>query len=270
MKVLFVMTSLGNGGVEKMIMSWIAGFDHDDIKVDIIAQGIESENNKKHLEQFGCKVYNMPYRYRETHNRIHFLNNIIGNNSYDIIHVHTCTSLDYLCLKIAYQNNVKVRIAHSHSSGLGYVPAVNHVLHWINKARLRKYATAYFACSTEAAIHLFGRCALNSEKMYFVPNGIDTEKFKYSAKNRKDIRYQYGLSDSALVLGFVGRYDPQKRHDYVVQVLNRILEMGKEDCHLFLIGDGVCKDSVIELANQLHVQEHITFIAHTNLSLIHI
>ena len=240
--ILYIMTELGNGGAERMIMSWIKMFDKTLIHVDIIAQGISDAHNKQILESYGCKVFNMPYRYREFSAKKRFIEKIISENNYDAIHIHTVTSLDYLPLKIAKQHGIKLRIAHSHSSATGNPHWIPNFLHRCWKWKLRKYANVYLACSSEAAIHLFGEKALKSNNFHYIRNGIDVEKFRYNEVYRSEVRNKYSISENCYVFGNVGRYDPLKHQDKVVSVFNNIcIKLGFDNCKLFLIGDGECR-----------------------------
>lgn len=263
--ILYITTELGNGGAERMIMSWIKMFNKELIHVDIIAQGISDTHNKKILESYGCKVINMPYRYREFVAKKRFIDKIISDNDYDAIHIHTVTALDYIPLKIAKQHGIELRIAHSHSSATGNPHWIPNFLHKCLKWKLRKYANVYLACSSEAGIHLFGKKALKSEKFHYIRNGIDTEKFRYNAAYRYEIRNEYNIPENCYVFGNVGRYDLLKRQDKVVSVFANICsKLEAENCRLILIGDGACRKNVVQMVKRLGLSDIVIFVPNTN------
>ena len=43
-------------------------------------------------------------------------------------------------------------------------------------------------------------------------NAIDTDLFKYNETVRKEVRRELNIGDNQLVIGHVGRFDPQKNH----------------------------------------------------------
>lgn len=59
-KIVYFMTPLSNGGIEKMVISWIEHMNANEVHIDIVPQGIKNEEAKRHLESLGCNIYNMP------------------------------------------------------------------------------------------------------------------------------------------------------------------------------------------------------------------
>ena len=75
-------------------------------------------------------------------------------------------------------------------------------------------------------------------KSRYISNGIDLSSFCRSEKKRKEFRQQLGISEDKIVIGTVGRADPQKDHVTFVQAAASIAD--KNSQVVFLIaGRGV-------------------------------
>lgn len=57
-----------------------------------------------------------------------------------------------------------------------------------------------------------------SSKIVVVPNGIDTSIFIPPVETRSKERIQFGIPEDAEVVGMLGRFDPMKGHDLVLEV----------------------------------------------------
>ena len=51
-----------------------------------------------------------------------------------------------------------------------------------------------------------------AEKMFVIPNGIDTERFRPDPEMRSQIRSEWGIAEHEKLIGLVGRLDPMKDH----------------------------------------------------------
>lgn len=56
-----------------------------------------------------------------------------------------------------------------------------------------------------------------SAKMYVVPNGVDTARFKPDSVTRSIVRAEWGVSASDLVVGTLARLDPMKDHHTFIE-----------------------------------------------------
>ena len=74
--------------------------------------------------------------------------------------------------------------------------------------------------------------------MMVIPNGFDLAAFKPDAKARTAVREELGISQEALLIGLVGRFDPQKDHRNFVAAAARLRAYCPQ-VHFLLCGDGV-------------------------------
>ena len=113
-------------------------------------------------------------------------------------------------------------------------------------------------------------CGVNSAKIRYIPNGVDTERFTpdfgsmsssspeaVSAKCR--LRDDLGLSSNALIMGSVGRLDPVKDFPTLLKAIAKITGAG-DDVRLVIVGDGPIRDTLISFAKDLGIQSQVLWL----------
>jgi len=91
------------------------------------------------------------------------------------------------------------------------------------------------------------------DKIIINPIGIDTEKF--NPKVRDDgIRQKYKLKNKFVIFA-LGRLVPYKGYSYLIQAMKYL----DKDCVLILGGEGILKDSLMELTRQLGIGNRVIF-----------
>jgi glycosyltransferase involved in cell wall biosynthesis len=73
------------------------------------------------------------------------------------------------------------------------------------------------------------------KRWIYLPNGFDTEMWKPDAADRLSARRELGFSDSDIVIGMVGRKDPQKDHASFFEAVKTIIPK-QPNLRLLLIG----------------------------------
>lgn len=82
------------------------------------------------------------------------------------------------------------------------------------------------------------------EKLCYVPNGIEVEKFSPQLEARETIRRGWNVEDAELLVGIVGRIDPIKGHEVFIEAAS-LSVVKHQDWKFVLIGgkdDKVCEN----------------------------
>lgn len=74
----------------------------------------------------------------------------------------------------------------------------------------------------------------------YLPNGVDLEEWRPVEKDRKRMRDALGIPGKATVFGMVARVDPQKNHDLLISVAERLFPK-RPNLYLVLAGEGTDK-----------------------------
>ena len=162
---------------------------------------------------------------------------------------------------------VKKRIAHHHQAyvsechpGLraGITDFLKRILCFILRIPCKMFATHWLACSEAAAINGWGKNSVKKGEVIILPNAIDPERFKFDEKARKEIRARYGIKDDDFVIGHVGRFYPQKNHDFLIDVFYEVHKQ-KPSAKLLLLGDGPLQEKIRKKVKDLGIADSIIF-----------
>ena len=94
--------------------------------------------------------------------------------------------------------------------------------------------------------------------MTVLPNAIDPERFKFSESARREIRAKYGIADDDFVVGHVGRFYPQKNHEFLIDVFSEV-RLQKPNAKLLLLGDGPLQEKIRQKVETLGLAESVVF-----------
>lgn len=214
------------------------------------------------LKEQGCKVYYISCYAEE--NKAKFIEemNIILDQGYDVIHLHTNCWKSFLVEELAKKKGIPKIIVHSHNTMVleedeeGRKKAL--VLHELKKSQLSEdLATDFWACSKMAAEWLFGN-RIPEEKVVIMKNAIDVEKFQFDNNIRLKYRKELGLENS-FVIGNVGRFVYQKNHEFLINVFIK-LKKQKNNVKLLLIGIGPLEGKVLNKVNENNLNDDVIFL----------
>lgn len=263
-KILYFMDGIGNaGGIQEMVISWLKEFDLTQFQVDILSYDTgKNDNYSERFEKFGGKVFIIPTFTRKGQ----FFKSLKAtrdffdsHHDYDILHAHA-SSKAYFVMKEAKKHGIKIRILHSHATQFVNKNFKSILMGNILKPFCNKVATDYFACSHEAGNFLFGKKRMDKVGV-FVPNGIDLEKFKFNSKIATLKKTELGISSKNIVIGNVGRFRPQKNHDFLLDVFYEITKINK-NAILLLAGNGELLDNMIQKSKNLNIYDKVKFLGY--------
>lgn len=172
LRVLHVLDSMEIGGIQSFVLNIYRSIDASKVQFDFLLHRELNNANEAEIRELGGKIYFVPRRRNGIRkNKIALRSFFASHTGYDAVHYHI-SSLTYIePLVAAKRAGIPVRIVHSHSSRAPKNNMLHPVLHKINKSRLDKYATHFFACSDVAARWFFGGTPM-LEKSVLIPNGI--------------------------------------------------------------------------------------------------
>ena len=155
---------------------------------------------------------------------------------FDIVHCNTGNNrFSGIALMAAQAGGNAVRIAHSHNTnGAGDTYSVKaNAFRRIN----RELAHVHLACSASAADHLFGAGC----KHIMIRNGIDTARFMFDEKIRKEIRSALGIADDTILIGNTGKMINQKNQEFLLNVMS-VLKKRQIASKLIILGEGPLRE----------------------------
>jgi glycosyltransferase involved in cell wall biosynthesis len=97
-------------------------------------------------------------------------------------------------------------------------------------------------CCAEAVREAHRAFGYAAERLVVIPNGFDLTAMQRDPAARDSLRAELGLESDAVLVGLVGRFDPQKDHRNFLLAAAQILEQ-RPDTHFVLAGDEIVADN---------------------------
>ena len=250
-RVLQVVTQMTRGGLETMLMNYDRHIDHSELQFDFLEHRDAVTDYDREILDLGGRIHRLPRLNPISPAYLRALDRFFAEHpEYRIVHSH----LDCMAgipLKYAKRNGVPVRIAHAHLSN--QVKNIKYPIKLIYKRSIPEYATHLCACGEEAGRWMFG-----GHEFAVLNNAIDSSAFVFHEKARVLARTALGVDDTTLLLGHVGRFNPQKNHMFLLEVFSALLRL-RPDSRLLLVGQGDLEQAVREKAKALGIADRVIF-----------
>lgn len=250
-RVLQVVTYMGRGGLETMLMNFYRNIDREKIQFDFLVHRDFEADYDEEIRQLGGRIYRLSRLNPVSRDYLNQLDSFFKEHpEYKIVHSHV-DCMAGIPLKYAKKNGVPVRIAHAHNSN--QTKNKKYLLKLLYKQMIPKYATNLYACAEAAGRWMFG-----NHEFSVLNNAIDSRKYCYNFETAKRVRAELKISEKTLVIGHVGRFDPQKNHEFLVKIFAEILRRVPE-AKLLLVGAGDLQADVQKQVLSLGIQDHVIF-----------
>lgn len=252
-RVLHVVTYMGRGGLETMLMNYYRNIDRSKVQFDFLCHRDFEADYDAEILSLGGRIYRLPNLNPFSKTYLNALESFFAQHKeYKIVHSHIdCMSA--VPLKYAKKYGVPVTIAHSHNSN--QPKDKKYPLKLIYKRSIHKYADYLFACSKNSGIWMFGNKFSND--IYVINNAIDTKQYIYNEQMAKSVREKYNLGND-FVVGHVGRFNSQKNHTYLIDIFNELLKI-EPSAKLVLVGDGDLKKNIKKKIDDLNISDSVVF-----------
>ena len=257
-RILNLFTIMNRGGAETMVMNYYRNLDRNKVQFDFMVHRYQRGTYDDEIEALGGKIYRLdPIR---PWNSAHYMKAVDqfykNHNEYKIIHSHM-SELGYYDFLMAERNKVPVRICHAHSRPYGY--DLKSPVRWYYKKKMMPHITDLFVCGEEAGEWLYGK--KNRDRFVQMNNAIDAKRYESNPIQRVKTREEFGIRDSQMVVGHVGRFETVKNHSFLVDVFSAIHKI-KEDAILLLIGNdqGQVADEIHNKVVDLGLEDNVKFL----------
>lgn len=112
--------------------------------------------------------------------------------------------------------------------------------------------------SEEAVAAFVSKDAVKPGRMLAVANGIDTVKFSFNSSERERLRKELKITDQKMLLA-VGRLDTEKDYPNLLNAIY-LLKKKRQDFKVFIVGDGPLKSELIQLLESLQLADCVEFL----------
>lgn len=217
MKVLHVITGLGQGGAEGCLVRLVlADPENTHIVVSLLDEGIHGAA----LREGGIRVHSLCLqRGRVTPGAFIRMVQILRSERPDVVQTWLCHAdlLGGVAARLSGVNtvfwgirNTLIDPAKAPASTVWVVRICAWLSRWI--------PTRIVSCSGTASLE-HSRIGYDARRMVVIPNGIDLRRFHPDPDARARVRAEFGIADDDFLFGMVARCDPQKDHLCLIEAL---------------------------------------------------
>lgn len=248
-----------SGGIESVLTNLLLHMDRPELEIDVVAVCLKESIFTDQLKAAGIHFYQLSGKLHNLIQNYSLFRKLLQERKYDVLHLNAFQSLSFFYLLLAKQAGIPKRIAHSHNTALRKSKGrfLKLWIHEASRSLLTGYATDLWACSSDAAKFLFSKRILERKGYQFIPNGIDTERFRFNPEVREQIRKELHC-EGKLVIGNVGRLCYQKNQEFLLEIFAKVHEKNSNSM-LLLIGEGEDKRMLEEKTDRLGIQDTVIF-----------
>ena len=262
-KILQIVGGMHRGGIETWLMHVLRNIDRDLFQIDFMAHSVESCEYDDEIRSLGSRIIVSPYSTHPNRNLLSypafFKRMLQEYGPYDVVHSHA-GYVNGNTLRIAKQAGVPVRIAHSHNdlSNIAAKQPWKRRLYWILlKWWIDRYATVGLACSRDAAADMFGSNWQSDRRWQILYCGLNLKPFQEQVDPAR-VRTELGIPQDAFVIGHIGRFEPAKNHQFLVEIAAEIAQK-EPRMRLLLIGCGSLQGDIENQVAQLGLTDKVIF-----------
>ena len=228
LNTMFVITSMPIGGAETLLANMLQSFDSERITPSICCLKEKGELGEKVSAEF--PVFSNVIKGKFDVGVVGRLRKLYRDNEIDaVITVGAGDKMFWGRLAAKY-SRVPVILSALHSTGWpDGVGRLNRLLTGIT--------TGFIAVAKAHGDHLSQYEGFPKEKVFVIPNGIDTQRFQCSKEKRNQWRSQLGINSSAPVVGIVAALRPEKNHLLFVEAAAKVHRVMPE-ARFVIVGSG--------------------------------
>ena len=259
-KVLVVIQFLRRGGVELAAVNFATKLNKEKFDVSFLLVNPDDNQDEilhKELSEQGYNIYLVPNNCSGYLNRYRFLCSFFAENKFDIVHSHVIF-FSGIVLAAAKKNDIPVRVAHSHITKWNHNETLKYKIYKsFMRVLINNCATVKFACSDDAGTFMYGNKSYAKNGVY-IPNAVDCQRFAFDDDKRRQIRNEFNVSDSTVLVGHIGTVYRIKNQSFLVQVVSEMIKTN-QDIKCVMVGEPIEREQVEQKAVELGISKNVIF-----------
>ena len=249
------------GGPDKTIL-YSAALS-DPCRFDITVGYLRNRNDsctelRKRAEGLGVRYHEFKLRGWWDNSALSQIQEVVRRQGIQLVHAHEYKS-NLLALLLAKRQNIPC-ISTSHG-WTGHTLREKLLYYPVDRFLLR-YFPRVISVSSEITRHLIGR-GVPADRIVTVSNAIDPDRFRPSNDDRTQIRSSMGIDDDDFVIGTVGRLEPQKRFDNLIEAFTRFLSTSPKSV-LLIAGEGSLRKRLEAQISRLDLGQRCRLLGHVS------
>jgi sugar transferase (PEP-CTERM/EpsH1 system associated) len=245
-----VRVGFAGGGMENGIINVANGLCAGRFRVSICALDSQ-ETFSGQIRRPDSAYYLLPKREGIDWLLIWRLARLFRHTRVDVVHSHNWGTFLYsvLAAKLA-----GVPIIHGeHGKNLAELNETNRPKSWAKRVLGRRVDRLVTVSQTIAAE--WAGYGVPPGKIEWIPNGVDLDRF-HPRPEKPELRRAFSLPEHGLLIGSVGRFDPIKNYEVLIEAFGRLAPRFPES-RLALLGDGPREPNLRSLADTIGVRDRV-------------
>jgi glycosyltransferase involved in cell wall biosynthesis len=238
MKLTHIISGLSTGGAEMMLYKLLSAWDHRQDEIGVVSltdRGVLGDRIEK--LGFAVRALGLP-RGRPSLPGMIRLARWLRQRPPNVLQTWMYHSdlVGGLAAKLAG----RIPVVWGVRNGLLEPNSSKRLTIWTAKtcACLSRVLPKKIVCVSEAARQFHVNMGYAEDRMAVIPNGFDLAVFKPNPAARVSVGQELRLPASAVLVGLIARFDPQKDHQNLVQAAS-IVTNSRREVYFVLCGDGV-------------------------------
>lgn len=245
-KILYVITSLGLGGAEKLLLYYLRELDKSKYSFSVCCLRAEPNDLLPEISKY-TKVINLKIKNKFNPLVIGKLIKLFWNLKPDLIHTHLFQPRVYVSIAYLFYYRT-ILITQKHNS----VNPRKHNIFVLFEMLSILVNRKVIAISQSVKNSLIKYELIPERKIYVLPNCIDYKEFKEIVDFRKNFR------EKPIIIGTVGRLERQKGTKYLLMAMKIIL-LKYPHTRLEIVGDGSLLEELKNLSSKLGISNSVVF-----------
>jgi glycosyltransferase involved in cell wall biosynthesis len=229
-KVLHIITGLGVGGAEMQLKSFLQHTRHECDVVTLYNPGPVAEM----IRSDGSQVRDLGMTRNTQLPALLALYRMIRSGGYDVVHTHLYRSQVY-GRPAAWLAGTPVVLSTEHSIGETHLerrkmtPGVRALY-----LATERFSDVTIAVSDTVRDRMVA-WGVRPARITVIPNGVDLGRVVFDPAARAKVRDEFGIGQGDYVIGVLGRLDPNKQFDMVIEAVAPLLD---DSTKLLIVGKG--------------------------------
>ena len=251
---MVLVTAMETGGLEVFLVRILQVIDRTKFNVAIVCTGRDSNWYADELDALGVRTVYCHNAYSQ----VGFVRRIRQVMKDLKTHVVCDFRDDFAAptLLAARQLGIKNRIAMYRNTDRLFKPSLFRNLY----SRAMHYGTSRWATqiigNSKSVLDAFYPDWASCDKCAVAYNGVDLNEFR-PGRDGAEVRREHGISQDALLVGHVGRFNAQKNHRVLLSTFSGV-HTKLSNAHLILVGDGDLRSAIEQQIADLSLHGSVT------------
>ena len=244
---MFVITSMPVGGAETLLVNMLYRFNPERVKPFVCCLKGKDELGEKIQDDF--PIFENLIGGKFDVGVVGRLRSLYKEHKIDAVVTIGAGDKMFWGRLAARYSRVPVILSALHSTGWpDGVGTLNRLLTGIT--------TGFIAVASAHGQHLVKEEGFPKDKVFVIPNGIDTERFQFNPQGRDAWRTKLGIPADSPTVGIVAALRSEKNHLLFVRAAHGVLQT-ISNAHFVIVGDGPERGAIEALITELGVGNNV-------------